>query len=353
MKDRSLVGSVLLGLALSASPLAAILQAAPYDESITQALPSGALPFVAIKPCRLLDTRDASFPAEYGPPALSAGIIRAVTFVGRCGIPGTIDAVSANLTVTNTLGAGFIATFPTGTSQPSPLISSLNYQVAGQTVANAAVVPVGTGGQANFVAGVSGTDLIIDVNGYYPSTGVVTSINSLPGDVTLAAGANVTLTPSGSTITIDATSPAGPTGPTGPTGATGPTGLTGPTGPAASGGGWNLAALFTGPAVRYGHPYGGGATLNENFATMRFAKGCTASLLAFDVTDNTGAAAPVSTTTTVALRVNLATALSCTISSGNSCQAPGTATIADGDYVDFALLAGDSTEIFRISARCE
>jgi hypothetical protein len=45
----------------------------------------------------------------------------------------------------------------------------LNY-LAGQTVANAAVVPLGTGGGVTVVAGVSGTDLVIDTNGYYSDT---------------------------------------------------------------------------------------------------------------------------------------------------------------------------------------
>jgi hypothetical protein len=106
-----------------------------------------------------------------------------------------------------------------------------------QVVASAAVVPLGAVGQANFLAGVSGADIIIDVNGYYPSTGVVTSINSIPGDITLAAGANVTVTPSGSTVTISTSVPTGPTGPTGSTGATGATGPVGPTGPTGPGAG--------------------------------------------------------------------------------------------------------------------
>jgi trimeric autotransporter adhesin len=47
----------------------------------------------------------------------------------------------------------------------------LNY-VAGQTIANAAVVPLGTGGGVTVIAGVSGTDLILDTNGYYGPAGV-------------------------------------------------------------------------------------------------------------------------------------------------------------------------------------
>jgi hypothetical protein len=137
------------------------------------ALPSSPLPFVAIPPCRLADTRDGTFPAGYGPPSLPAALIRDFVFTGRCGIASTAQAVSTSLAVTNTLGPGFIVTYPAGGSPPNPLVSSVNY-IAGQTVANAAIVPLGTGGAATFAAGVSGTDLIIDVNGYYDGTGMAT-----------------------------------------------------------------------------------------------------------------------------------------------------------------------------------
>src|SRR5262249_30522972 len=69
-------------------------------------------------------------------------------------------------TVTNTQGPGFLTLFPDG--EAAPTVSTLNY-VAGQTVANAAVVPIGTAGAVDFLAGVSGTDLIIDTNGFYGS----------------------------------------------------------------------------------------------------------------------------------------------------------------------------------------
>ena len=82
-----------------------------------------------------------------------------------------------------------------------PTVSTLNY-VAGQTVANAAVVPLGTAGGVTVIAGVSGTDLIIDTNGYYAPQAVVNTVNGLSGAVTLAAGSNVSITPSGQTLTI-------------------------------------------------------------------------------------------------------------------------------------------------------
>ncbi len=132
------------------------------------ALPTSPLPFIGITPCRIADTRQAGFPAGYGPPALTGGVPRNFTLTGQCGIPSLAAAVSLNVTVTNTQGPGFILIYPEGGAQPN--VSTLNY-VAGQTVANAAVVPLGTGGGITVIAGVSGTDLILDTNGYYAGAG--------------------------------------------------------------------------------------------------------------------------------------------------------------------------------------
>ena len=206
------------------------------------AVPSPPLPFVAIAPCRLADTRDATFPPGYGPPLLYVSLPRDFTFAGRCGIPLNAQAVSANVTATQTGGAGYIFNYPAGGSLPSPLVSTVNYDVPGATVANAAVVILGTGGAATFVGMNVFTDVVIDVNGFYGGT-VVTSVNGLNGEVTVAAGSNIAVTPSGSTLTIASTVPQGPTGPTGATGSQGATGPTGNTGAAGSAG----ATGSTGP----------------------------------------------------------------------------------------------------------
>jgi len=129
--------------------------------------------FVGVAPCRLVDTRTATipnFPAGYGPPALIAGAQRNFDLNSdpQCtSIPASVAAYSLNITVTSTQGAGFILIYPQGGSQPP--VSTLNY-VAGQTVANAAIVPAGTGGGVTVIAGVSGTELIIDINGYFSDT---------------------------------------------------------------------------------------------------------------------------------------------------------------------------------------
>ncbi len=209
------------------SPPAPAAEARDREALGIEALPSAPLPFVAITPCRLADTRGNGFSGAFGPPSLAAGPGRDFPITGQCGIPSGAQAVSANLTVTNTLGPGFISAYPQGAAFPG--VSTLNF-VAGQTLANAAVVPLGPTGAMSVVAGVSGTDFIIDVNGYYTAAGIVTALNTLTGDLTLAQGANVTITPSGSTLTIATSVPTGPTGPTGATGAAGPIGGTGPTG---------------------------------------------------------------------------------------------------------------------------
>jgi hypothetical protein len=137
-----------------------------------EAVPTPPLHFVGLTPCRLVDTRGNGFTGQYGPPSLSGGAPRNFVLTGQCGISPTAQAVSLNITVTNTQGPGFILIYPQGAAQPN--VSTLNY-VAGQTIANAAVVPLGTGGGITVIAGVSGTDLILDTNGDYRA-GVVTSV---------------------------------------------------------------------------------------------------------------------------------------------------------------------------------
>lgn len=126
--------------------------------------------FVGFAPCRLVDTRTTTmpnFPAGFGPPALTGGSPRSFDLNSdpQCaGIPDGVEAYSVNVTVTNTQGPGFILIYPLGGAQPT--VSTVNY-VAGQTIANAAIVPAGTFGAITVVAGVSGTDLILDINGYF------------------------------------------------------------------------------------------------------------------------------------------------------------------------------------------
>jgi hypothetical protein len=176
MRERSLqlaLLSILLAPAAPAQPVenwpAPLLWSPPVtaedsESAGKQGVPTATLPFVGITPCRIVDTRGPVGP--FGAPALPASLPRSFDLNnGPCpGIPANAEAYSLNVTVTNTQGPGFILINPTG--GPVAVVSTLNY-TAGQTLANAAVVAAGTSGQVDFTAGVSGTDLIIDINGYY------------------------------------------------------------------------------------------------------------------------------------------------------------------------------------------
>ena len=167
------------------------------------ALPSGPLPFFAIAPCRIVDTRTGGGP--YGRPALAPYVPRSFDIpAGPCaGIPADAGAFSLNFTVIGNAGTyedAFLTTWPTGT--PMPTVSTLNFN--GTHLANnAAVVPAGTAGSIDVLVSM-GAHLILDINGYYASVSTVTSLNTLTGAVTLAEGSNVTITPSGQTLTIAA-----------------------------------------------------------------------------------------------------------------------------------------------------
>ncbi len=129
---------------------------------------SSPLPFIAVTPCRVADTRGNGFTGAYGPPALVANATRNFTITGQCGIPSGASAVSVNFGALDVGGAGDLRVFPTGGGVP--LVSTMNYNGNTPNIANAAVVPLGTGGAITVLADAVSINLIIDVNGYYAST---------------------------------------------------------------------------------------------------------------------------------------------------------------------------------------
>jgi hypothetical protein len=125
-----------------------------------------------LAPCRLIDTRAGSgFPAGYGPPSMTGGgAQRTFTITGQCGIPAGAQAVSFNFAVWFPTSRGDIRVFPAGTATPT--VSTLNWEASIVALANAAVVPLGTGGAitVQMDATAALTDIFVDVNGYYAGT---------------------------------------------------------------------------------------------------------------------------------------------------------------------------------------
>ncbi|MEU9145721.1 hypothetical protein [Streptomyces sp. NPDC048349] len=118
--------------------------------------------FTPYGPTRLLDTRSGIGAAKAKVAPYSTARVQ---IAGNGSIPAGVTAVVLNLTVTNTASGGHVTAFPSGTERP--ITSNVNF-VAGQTVPNLAVVPVGADGYVElYNGGWESIDLIADVTGYY------------------------------------------------------------------------------------------------------------------------------------------------------------------------------------------
>jgi len=124
------------------------------------------LQFYSLPPCRILDTRNPN--GAFGGPSLAGGIGRSFPIPSSsCGAPAKAAAYSLNVTVVPQGPLGYLTAWPTGQTQP--FVSTMN-SYDGTVIANAAIVPAGTGGAANFFAS-NATDLVVDINGYFAPPG--------------------------------------------------------------------------------------------------------------------------------------------------------------------------------------
>jgi cell wall-associated NlpC family hydrolase len=114
--------------------------------------PAGKAAFTAQAPRRVADTRTAG-------AALGAGEELTLALSG---------AAALNLTVTGPLGSGYLTAYPCGSTRP--VVSNLNFG-AGQTVANAAVVPASPIGTVCVFASVA-THVVVDLDGAFASPNV-------------------------------------------------------------------------------------------------------------------------------------------------------------------------------------
>jgi len=131
---------------------------------------SGTYQFYPLTPCRVVDTRGAD--GSLGGPRLKAKATRDFPILSSSCIPTGVEpqAYSFNVTVVpNPTGQplNYLTIWPAGESQPT--VSSLNNPTA-TVVANAVIVPAGTGGDIDVYA-YNTTDLIIDIDGYFASPG--------------------------------------------------------------------------------------------------------------------------------------------------------------------------------------
>jgi hypothetical protein len=192
----------------------ALGRAEPQLKFSANAVSADALTFVAITPCRLVDTRGlaAGFNgiAPFSGPSIAATGTLTIpvqsgteagtnTVPAPCGtIPSIAGAYSLNLTVVPHAGGAvdYVSLWPAGGTQP--FVSTLD-DPQGAIVSNAVIVAAGTptGGISVYNSGPASTDVIIDMNGYFAAPtdlndntaiGVGTLANNTSGSDNTATG---------------------------------------------------------------------------------------------------------------------------------------------------------------------
>lgn len=134
-------------------------------------LPADAGYLHALSPARILDTRNTKTP--FGPAET-----RTVTVAGLGGVPaGAVGAV-LNVTVTDTTGASYLTVWPSGISKPGT--SNLNWDVAGQTVANLVYTKLGADGDVRIYNNQNNASVIVDVFGYFATADVPGGLGFVP-----------------------------------------------------------------------------------------------------------------------------------------------------------------------------
>ena len=122
------------------------------------------LQFVAVLPCRLVDTR------KNGGQPIQGGTSQSFILpqLGGCNIPATAAAHSLNVTVVPSGQLGYLTIWPTGEDQP--VVSTMN-SLDGRIKANAAIVPAGYQGAVSVYAS-NTTNVVLDIDGYFTAPSV-------------------------------------------------------------------------------------------------------------------------------------------------------------------------------------
>ena len=154
-------------LALAASLVIAGLAGASAEAA-------GPYQFVPITPCRVIDTRSGLGGYMGLLPNGLPGTKFTIKNAAPCNVPGSAAAIAVNMTIADTANSGWVALFPG--DQPWPGVSNINF-LKSDFLANGAIVPIGAGGTldlsalAAFEPGPSGTNVIMDVTGYFVTIG--------------------------------------------------------------------------------------------------------------------------------------------------------------------------------------
>lgn len=130
--------------------------------------PSSANLYTSLTPSRLLDTR-YGIGGPKGVVGNGQQVVLNIAGADGGALPASgISAVALNVTVTGTIGGGYLTVYPDGTTRPNA--SNVNFN-PGDTLANLVIVPVGADGKVDLFDGSAGTQIIADVAGYFSASG--------------------------------------------------------------------------------------------------------------------------------------------------------------------------------------
>jgi hypothetical protein len=124
--------------------------------------------FVAIEPCRLVDTRPA--PDTIGPRSTPLGAgdtynVQARGAQGNCNLPATATGVVLNVTAVGATAQTNLRFFPTGGTAPT--VSNLNPAPGAPPAPNSVTTRLATDGRFSIFNFRGTVNLIVDVAGYY------------------------------------------------------------------------------------------------------------------------------------------------------------------------------------------
>lgn len=157
--------------------LLVLLSLSAVGISAREAQAQTGLQYFSVTPCRVADTRSASFNTGAflnGTPSMQAGSTRAYFVKGKCGVPDTAAALSLNAAILNPTATGFLSLWPAGGL--FPLVSTINFLQGEPGIANGAIVPLkpclSPCADLNVVYGNDGTpgkflDFVLDITGYF------------------------------------------------------------------------------------------------------------------------------------------------------------------------------------------
>jgi hypothetical protein len=114
-----------------------------------------------VLPQRILDTRTTTGGHH---SKLGSNATMRLSVLNGGGLPGAgVSAVLLNVTAVDETASGYLTFYPSGTTRPS--VSTLNY-ASGTSIANQALVPVGSDGTISIYNNDGQADVIVDVEGW-------------------------------------------------------------------------------------------------------------------------------------------------------------------------------------------